>query len=235
MTSPLKPIVHLRTSRLVLRNTLPEDAEDYTDLFSDPHTTEYEPHKPDLSVGREKLLERYTNAIPRMYQSTADGKGAQLFIRAVDEKNELGGRVIGQGGINGLDPVPQEEGGGFQADFGLTILSKEWRKGYGKEALGAIFDYIFDVTETPTSASARNSTINIGESITQLAKRKSPEPVKITRAFAQSLASNLPFQSVMTSIGLPGKRVEGGPFGPEFEFKFTKGEWLQARSKLAIK
>lgn len=237
--------VKLITERLVLRTPIPitpsssssegsdatsRDAKGYTYLLTNPKTFEYEPHKPDLAgKTHEELCAKYEGTAKRWAQSVKEGKSAQLVIYLRDAEGVEGeGQMIGCGGVNEFRKVAEKEGGGWLADIGVSIHSGHWRKGYASEALRAMLDWLF---QEGTYANDKDSP-SPRDIISKNTSQEDSKSATITQVFAQTLASNLPYQSLMASIGLPGQLDEkGSGFGPEFVFNISKDEWRNAKNR----
>lgn len=125
----------IRTPRLLLRAPQLQDAPGMAALFANPRSTEFEPHKP-----RNPTTEHYAAEIPKYEARRERGEAAMMSIlRSSDDGTP--DVVIGFGGINGIS---LREGTDRVADVGVLIDSSEWRKGYGREALAATFEYAYD-------------------------------------------------------------------------------------------
>jgi aminoglycoside 6'-N-acetyltransferase len=122
--------MHLETERLILRRSLPEDAEAIAAYRSDPtvHVTQGWT-RTDADHVRSEAEEMLTR-LP----------GAQGWVQfSVLERD--GGRLVGDVGI-----CPAEDEPGVMK-IGYTVAPAAQGRGYATEAVSALIDYAFDMLE----------------------------------------------------------------------------------------
>jgi RimJ/RimL family protein N-acetyltransferase len=122
---PVKTI--LETDRLLLREFMPDDAEDFFRMVSDPDVTRYTGDgAKTLEEARKGLEER----IFHDYRKYGYGRWAVVFKPA--------GQVIGFAGLKYLDDVSE-------VDLGYRFFKEYWGRGLATEASRALLAYGFDV------------------------------------------------------------------------------------------
>ena len=117
----------LETERCLIRETTPEDVEDFFHIYSDPAITEFmEGLYPDKEQEKEYIRE-YIEKIYTFYE---------FGVWTVVEKNS--GSVIGRAGFSYREGYDEPEIG--------FIIGVPWqRRGYGEEVCRAILDYGWNV------------------------------------------------------------------------------------------
>jgi len=113
----------LTTDRLTLRRAEMRDLDDLHAIMRDPRAMAYwsTPPHPDPETTRVQLATMVNRAAPVTYF---------MF--------EHQGRVIGMGGMHGENEV------------GFILHPDHWRKGFLREAMGAILPHIWQVTSNTT-------------------------------------------------------------------------------------
>ena len=136
----------LRTERLLLRRSLPGDAEAISAYRSDPTVHEHQGwSRTDPDYVRAEIEEMLRRA-------PGEAGWVQFTVETLE-----GGRLVGD---VGLSPRADEPG---VVMLGYTIDPSEQRKGYATEAMGAVATYALDVlgatscVPTPTRATSRRS------------------------------------------------------------------------------
>ncbi len=116
--------INIRTNRLVLKDIVLEDSLKMFEYRSDPSIMEFQSFKP-TTIDDVKIFI----------------KNNSLFFNVVNTWFQIGiyceDTIIGDIGIHFLDPENQ------QCEIGYTIGRKDQHKGFGKESVEAIIDYIF--------------------------------------------------------------------------------------------
>ncbi len=116
--------IEIQTNRLVLKDIVPEDSERMFEYRSDPSIMEFQSFKP-ASIHDVEIFIKNNTA-----QFNVVNTWFQIGIYYEDT-------IIGDSGIHFLDPENQ------QCEIGYTIGKKDQHKGFGKESVQAIIDYIF--------------------------------------------------------------------------------------------
>jgi RimJ/RimL family protein N-acetyltransferase len=129
----------ITTPRLELCLPVEADAPTLAALLSSPETN---PSTPVETKG----VEHYRQRVGRWVGQAERGERAFMVIKLRET-----GKVIGFGGFNEFRWVARAAGEGddgekvLEADTGVVIDTKHWRKGYGKEAIVAKAEYAFNV------------------------------------------------------------------------------------------
>ena len=116
-------MTRIDTSRLTLRKARPGDVEDYWRMFSDPECMRYwssPPHADQSETGA--MLARH-----------AASPDPVTYFAWVEE-----GRVIGCGGAPG-----------GRQEIGYMLARDRWGQGLAQEAMAAIIDYLWQITDHP--------------------------------------------------------------------------------------
>ena len=162
----------IETERLLLREYTPEDFDTLYEIMSDPETMQHYPAPFDETRTRRWIewnLENYAQY------------GFGLWAVVLKETGEF----IGDCGI-----TIQNIDGEMLPEIGYHIHKKHWRKGFAKEAAGAVRDWVFRNTEYDTVYSYMKYT-NIGSWSTALANgmrkvKEYPDP-KNTVSYAYAI------------------------------------------------
>src|SRR5574342_101767 len=117
----------IESKRLILRNIELEDKDAIFAYRSDPEVYKYQYWRPNHI---EDVIEFIKTKMVR--EPNIPGTWLQFAIWT-KENNQL----IGDCGIHFLENEPE------QVEIGITISRESQGKGYGKEALSTLFDYIF--------------------------------------------------------------------------------------------
>lgn len=128
-TSPTSPKTTLVTARLYLRPAQPKDAEHLFPAFSDPEVMRYwsEPPHPNLDRSRQWMSS----------MTSSPSNGVTDFIICVKESDSQDltrENVIGKIGIYTVRP---------SNEIGFLLAKEYWGKGYAKEALDALLEYLY--------------------------------------------------------------------------------------------
>ena len=119
------PGIVLRTERMVLREMVPEDADDLMLIFSDPEAMRYYP-----STKTRKEAERWVDWVTASHEENGFG----LWACVLEETGEF----CGQCGL-----VPQEVGGRREVEVGYLFVRGFWGRGLATEAARASRDFGF--------------------------------------------------------------------------------------------
>lgn len=119
--------MNLETNRLIIRNLREDDLADFVEYRSDPEVCRLQGYEPFTEEQGRKYLESLKDGT---FGKT--GKWHQLGIE-LKSKNKLIGDV-------GLKP---ETGDSRIVECGVSFSTKYQGKGYAREALTKIFDYLF--------------------------------------------------------------------------------------------
>ena len=116
--------ITIHTNRLVLKDIVLEDSLKMFEYRSDPSIMEFQSFKPTSINDVESFIKNNT-----------------LFFNVVNTWFQIGiyyeDTIIGDIGIHFIDPENQ------QCEIGYTIGKKDQHKGFGKESIQALIDYIF--------------------------------------------------------------------------------------------
>ncbi|OFZ51356.1 MAG: hypothetical protein A2381_17730 [Bdellovibrionales bacterium RIFOXYB1_FULL_37_110] len=118
------------TKRLIVRiaNNSDKDVEHYFKLWNHPKVMEHVGFPDGLGVSKEELRNKY------LVQSNSEFNTRLIVI--LKETNDF----IGESKLT----KPNEEG---VSDFDLKFFPEYWGKGYGRELLVGIVDYLFKHTD----------------------------------------------------------------------------------------
>jgi RimJ/RimL family protein N-acetyltransferase len=129
-------MLELKTTRLVLRAPVPEDAEALAPMYADPEVMRYVGDGHTLTRAETEL------SVRRMIERwEVDGFGLFTTLRKDDEV------VIGRIGIliwnsETWEPTTQAQASGpTEVEVGYTLGREFWGQGYATEAAGAARDY----------------------------------------------------------------------------------------------
>ena|SRR5437879_1498444 len=134
----------LVTERLVLRRSLPEDAETIAAYRSDPEVGRYQ------GWGRTDA-ETIRGEIEEMSRRVPGEKGGWVQFSVLERET---GRLVGDVGLSPAEGEPNV------VKIGYTLAPEFQGKGYGTEAVGALIRYAFDtlgVDVVRAYASAENA------------------------------------------------------------------------------
>ena len=123
-------MIRIQTPRLILRELLPEDAEQMYELNSDPEVIQFTGDDPYLSV------EDARNSILNYDQYRNYNRGRLAMIRK--ESNEFLGWC-------GLKYIKEND----ETDLGFRLHKKYWNQGFATEAGRACLNYGFDTLDLP--------------------------------------------------------------------------------------
>lgn len=117
----------ISTTRLRLRHLVASDLSDFHAYRSDPKVTQYQSFEPySLEQAKAFLIENAT------YNYGHPGEWVQFGIEKINEN-----RLIGDFAIK-INPYFPE-----LAEIGISIAHEEQQKGYAKEAILWLLDYLF--------------------------------------------------------------------------------------------
>ena len=116
----------LNTERLILKALADSDAQSLLAYRSDPEIFRYQSWKPTALEEARDFITRYTQSFDQ------EGTWFQLGIF---ERNSM--VLIGDLGLHFVDDA--------QVEIGFTIAGAHHRKGYGREAVWSVIDYLFGV------------------------------------------------------------------------------------------
>ncbi len=123
------PELILTTSRLALREIVPDDLEFVAEMLLDPQVTRFYPQpftRAEAEAWLQRIFERYER----------DGYAFWLA------ENLQTGQPIGQVGL--LSQVVENE---TLLEIGYMIHPQHWRQGYAHEAACGVRDYAFDTLD----------------------------------------------------------------------------------------
>lgn len=126
-----KPKIFLETERLIMRELLPEDAEDLFALDSDPEVHKYLGNKPVQSIEECRNIIDY---VRKQYSDNGIGRWATV------EKSS--GNFIGWAGLKYFREEVNQHVNFY--DVGYRLMKKYWGKGYATEAAIAAVVYGFN-------------------------------------------------------------------------------------------
>lgn len=128
MSTYLNPVFaafpEIETERLILRETMPEDAPAIYRLFADPLVTRYYDLEPYTSVGQAEALIDFFDESFELERAIRWG---------IERKKD--GALMGTCGYVWLRT--------HRGEIGYELHSDYWRRGYMSEALDAILDFGF--------------------------------------------------------------------------------------------
>ena len=217
MSSLLAPSLHaipfhqLTTPRLILRSAILSDAKAVCILRSDSRNNPHGGvHEPDLSA------EVQAQRIEEQNDSTAEGKNAwmqvilkpELAEHVVDDLVVEDGILIGMTGFNSFSLGKDVEGNeALVGDTGAMIDYRYTRKGYGLEAMEAVFEY--GLNELGCGMLSLD-TFALNAPWRKLMKTMGLEDVEQDRKIGDS----------------------EGSLGEEIEYKFDKRKWEEGKKGL---
>ena len=124
-------MIFTQSERLILRRATAEDLEPLVFSWSDPMMSRWTPDRPDRRGCVEQMIEDMQ--VKRPGDPEPGGPWYQFIAERRDD-----GALIGDLGV-GFD-VP----GPHQVELGYRILPDFQRKGYAREAVAALIDYLID-------------------------------------------------------------------------------------------
>lgn len=119
--------MNLQTNRLIIRNLRAGDLADFVEYRSDPDVCKFQGYEPFTEEQAEKYIEKLKDG-----ELGETGKWIQLGVQLKSE-NKLIGDIGLKPEINNTRIV----------EFGVSFSTKYQGKGYAKEALTRVFDYLF--------------------------------------------------------------------------------------------
>jgi len=122
--------IYLETERLILREIVPEDAESFFAMDSDPEVVKYVGIKPltDINQSIEMI-----GSIRNQYKENGIGRWA--VVRKED------GRMIGWSGLKLIKEINNHQN---IHDLGYRFTPEYWGKGYATETAIAVLNYGFN-------------------------------------------------------------------------------------------
>lgn len=123
----LNAIPVLQSERLLLDSLLPEDSKNIFAIFSDPEVIRH------YDVEQFKDPAEGLNLIEYFDARFKSGTGARWAVR-----DKSTGEFLGSCGFNNWNEFD------YSAVIGYELNRKQWGKGYAKEAIDTIVDFIFD-------------------------------------------------------------------------------------------
>ena len=124
----------IRTERLILRETIESDVDEFVKIYSDPSITRYTEKLYEDAEAEKKYVREYRDKV-----YACQGYGVWTVIRKED------GKIIGRAGLssrNGYDGV----------EIGFVIGSAYQQRGYATEAILATLNYAFVEKLGPVNA-----------------------------------------------------------------------------------
>ena len=122
-------MIFAQTERLILRRARPGDEAALLPGWSDPRMTRYIGRRPDVEAFLRTLIEDMQRKLPG--ETEPGGPWYQFIVERRED-----GAVIGDLGA-GFD-VPGER----QVELGYRILPEHQRRGYAREAVTALIDWL---------------------------------------------------------------------------------------------
>jgi RimJ/RimL family protein N-acetyltransferase len=144
----LAPESQIETERLLLRRITPDDLPFYARVHADPDVARY------LAHGRPRSVQETNSWLSAMLDSYREMQLGQI---AITRKSD--GALVGRCGLSHLETevtaqpdgsrlgyyFPTRAPAGVQLveelELGYTLDRAEWGKGYGREAVGAVWHY----------------------------------------------------------------------------------------------
>ncbi|MEG0760461.1 Protein N-acetyltransferase, RimJ/RimL family [Chryseobacterium piscicola] len=122
--------IFIETERLILREIMPEDAEAFFAMDSNPEVVKYVGTKPLTNINQsvemiEKILTQYAE----------NGIGRWAVITKED------GKLIGWSGLKRIEKINNHQN---IYDLGYRFIPKYWGKGYATETSIAVLNYAFN-------------------------------------------------------------------------------------------
>jgi len=122
--------IYLETERLILREIIPNDVEDFFAMDSNPEVVKYVGIKPLTDINQSlKMIESIRN----QYQENGIGRWA--VIRKED------GKLIGWSGLKLIKEINNHQN---IHELGYRFTPEYWRKGYATETSVAVLNYAFN-------------------------------------------------------------------------------------------
>jgi len=122
--------IYLETERLILREIIPDDVEDFFAMDSNPEVVKYVGIKPLTDINQSlKMIESIRN----QYQENKIGRWA--VIRKED------GKLIGWSGLKLIKEINNHQN---IHDLGYRFTPEYWGKGYATETSVAVLNYAFN-------------------------------------------------------------------------------------------
>jgi len=118
----------LKTKRLILREFVPEDLNEYAKLDSDPDVMKY------ISNGKTRTFQEIQSDLERIIKYNSENEGFGLW--AVIEKNNK--KFIGWFCLKHLDKTDEIE-------VGYRLIREFWGKGFASEGTKALIEYGFQI------------------------------------------------------------------------------------------
>ncbi len=133
-----KPVVVKETERLLIRESIPEDAASFVDLYQDAEVRKYvELPSPEEQFGENHTRQDKIHAYETYITQYADNQYAfyEYGMWSVVEKTS--GKVIGRIGLENQEISTGKE----EIALGYALLAEYRGKGYAYEACNAVVDY----------------------------------------------------------------------------------------------
>lgn len=144
-------MIFAETERLVLRRPRHEDAERLLPSWSDPEMTRFTEQRPDIAGFIDHLIRDMQAKQPG--DTEPGGPWYQFIVERRD-----GGLLLGDIGVG--FGIPGER----QVELGFRIHPEHQRRGYAREAVAAIIDYLIEEhgTHRFVGVAATGNTASIG-------------------------------------------------------------------------
>lgn len=123
--------IYAETERLILREFLAKDAEDFFEMDSDPEVHRYLGNNPAQHVDDSKAM---IESIRQQYADHGIGRWAAI--------EKATGQFIGWSGLKFI--VDPEKNQSHFYDVGYRLMRKHWGKGYATESAKAALQYGFE-------------------------------------------------------------------------------------------
>ena len=123
-------MIEIRTARLLLREHIPEDLEDYHRILTDPEAMRW------LSGLASSGLDATRSRLAADIAEQTSPARAHWFFRIGDKDT---GNYIGEIGLSKEDPAL-----GVTVDLGYFILPAYWNRGITSEAAAAMIQFAFE-------------------------------------------------------------------------------------------
>lgn len=122
--------IFIETERLILREIIPEDAEAFFAMDSNPEVVKYVGIKPLTDINQStEMIESIRN------QYTENGIGRWAVIRKED------GKMVGWSGLKLIKEINNHQN---IHDLGYRFTPEYWGKGYATETSIAVLNYAFN-------------------------------------------------------------------------------------------
>src|SRR5215213_2400533 len=120
--------MNLETNRLIIRNLRESDLEDFFEYRSDPRVCEFQGYEPITREDAEKFFGELKDAQP--------GKPGECVRLGIELKSK--NKLIGDIALKSESNEPRIVEGG------VSLSNQYQGNGYAKEALTAVFDFLFN-------------------------------------------------------------------------------------------